>query len=279
MTYALLDDKTYRNKSLRACGAHAALLYTVTLIECAAEDGDGVLDAMAVKDAASMYDLTRQQQLAGRLVSAGMWHDAATLEDCPLCLEWTPKIGEGSYLIHEWWKPLLHKDGKNDPVKRDRELRRKRIWRNKALVLAIRNRDKDRCRYCGIRCSDPADPDRLAATRLTLDHVDPWGPDTAANLVVACRRCNGIKRDRTPAEAGMVLLKPGTRAEELEILPAHLAAGTGADTDQTPSAGVGSADQPHVRDARETGPGRHGPGRDGAGSGSGPGPEQTPGGR
>lgn len=260
MTYALLDDKTYRNRALRGCGAHAALLYSVALVECGAVDGDGVLTDMDVKDAAGLYDLPRYRGLAGKLFDAGLWHDHETLQDCASCLERTPKIDAGSFLIHEWWKPLLHKSGKDDPVKRERELRRKRIWRNKALVLAIRNRDQDRCRYCGVRCSDPSDPDRLAADRLTLDHVDPWGPDTLANLVVACRRCNGIKRDRTPEEAGMTLLKPGTKA----------------DTDQTPIEGACSDHQPHTGDARETGPGRHGPGQDGPGTGHGPDPEQTP---
>ena len=41
---------------------------------------------------------------------------------------------------------------------------------------------------------------------LTLDHVLPrhrGGPDTWENVVAACRRCNGKKGGRTPAEAHM----------------------------------------------------------------------------
>lgn len=61
-----------------------------------------------------------------------------------------------------------------------------------AEVLA---RDGHRCRYCG----EPAD---------TVDHIFPatrGGPQELWNLAAACRQCNSIKRDRTPAEAGMVL--------------------------------------------------------------------------
>ena len=60
----------------------------------------------------------------------------------------------------------------------------------------VYERDGQLCRYCG------------ATADLTIDHVVPrrhGGTDTAANLVVACRRCNGRKGGRTPAQAGMVL--------------------------------------------------------------------------
>lgn len=59
-------------------------------------------------------------------------------------------------------------------------------------------RDNGRCQYCG----QPA-PD------LTLDHVVPRsrkGPTSWDNVVACCRTCNSRKRDRTPEEAGMVLL-------------------------------------------------------------------------
>lgn len=45
---------------------------------------------------------------------------------------------------------------------------------------------------------------------LTLDHIVPkarGGSDSWENLVCACTSCNNKKGDRTPAEAGMPLLK------------------------------------------------------------------------
>jgi len=62
-------------------------------------------------------------------------------------------------------------------------------------------RDGNRCQYCG-KVRPPRD--------LTLDHVRPrsrGGGFTWENLVAACFACNNRKSDRTPEEAGMVLLR------------------------------------------------------------------------
>jgi hypothetical protein len=63
------------------------------------------------------------------------------------------------------------------------------------LRLQVYCRDSFACRYCG-----------AAGEQLTLDHVKPGGPDSALNLVTACASCNSQKGQRTPAEAGMVVL-------------------------------------------------------------------------
>lgn len=60
-------------------------------------------------------------------------------------------------------------------------------------------RDDGRCQYCGRE-------DAL----MTLDHVVPrcrGGESTWANLVTCCVGCNNKKGDRTPEEAGMMLLR------------------------------------------------------------------------
>ena len=47
--------------------------------------------------------------------------------------------------------------------------------------------------------------------RAGLDHVQPYaksGTEEEENLVTACTLCNSKKRDRTPEEAGMILLPP-----------------------------------------------------------------------
>lgn len=58
-------------------------------------------------------------------------------------------------------------------------------------------RDGHRCQYCG----------RAAEN---VDHVVPrsrGGPHVWENVVAACRRCNGRKKDRTPEEAAMRLAR------------------------------------------------------------------------
>jgi CRISPR/Cas system Type II protein with McrA/HNH and RuvC-like nuclease domain len=61
----------------------------------------------------------------------------------------------------------------------------------------IFKRDNNTCCYCG------------SQKNLTVDHVLPksrGGKNTWENMITSCFRCNGIKDDRTPEEAGMKML-------------------------------------------------------------------------
>lgn len=92
------------------------------------------------------------------------------------------QAGSGEYLT--WGKLTIA-----GPIKRKAisgERRRK-----------IFERDAYRCRYCG------------SYIDLVLDHLVPHirtQNDSDENLVAACRICNSKKKDRTPEEAGLVLL-------------------------------------------------------------------------
>jgi len=72
----------------------------------------------------------------------------------------------------------------------------------KRIVLSRKNiikRDNHQCQYCGTH-----------AGFFTVDHIIPkdrGGEDTWENLVCACTKCNNKKGNRTPDEAGMILLK------------------------------------------------------------------------
>lgn len=62
---------------------------------------------------------------------------------------------------------------------------------------AVLRRDGHACAYCGARAD-------------TVDHVLPrsrGGGDGWINLVAACQPCNARKGDRTPAEAGLTLIR------------------------------------------------------------------------
>jgi hypothetical protein len=61
-------------------------------------------------------------------------------------------------------------------------------------------RDRHTCAYCG---------GEFGYLKLTRDHITPasrGGRDVWMNVVTACRHCNGLKRNRTPEEAGVELI-------------------------------------------------------------------------
>jgi len=63
-------------------------------------------------------------------------------------------------------------------------------------------RDRYTCQFCG---------GAFPAHELTLDHVIPrsrGGHTDWDNLVACCHKCNNLKGDRLPEEAGLKLLRP-----------------------------------------------------------------------
>ena len=62
-------------------------------------------------------------------------------------------------------------------------------------------RDHSTCQYCG---------KQYPPSELTLDHVQPrsrGGESAWDKLVASCKRCNHKKRNRTPEDSGMHLLR------------------------------------------------------------------------
>jgi hypothetical protein len=74
-------------------------------------------------------------------------------------------------------------------------------------------RDRNTCQYCG---------NSFCYADLTMDHVIPksrGGDKSWTNIVACCKRCNSRKRDRTPEEARMPLLRePRTPNWTIEVL-------------------------------------------------------------
>lgn len=81
----------------------------------------------------------------------------------------------------------------------------------------VYQRDGHRCQFCGGYFDDK---------HLTYDHVTPrarGGLTTWTNIVTACKPCNTRKGNRTPAQAGMKLLKVPVRPHSLPMRPAMIA--------------------------------------------------------
>jgi 5-methylcytosine-specific restriction endonuclease McrA len=81
----------------------------------------------------------------------------------------------------------------------------RRVRRDRQAIkfsrLNIDSRDAFTCQFCG---------EQFPTEDLTFDHVMPraqGGRTTWDNIVTACVPCNTLKADRTPAGAGMKLLR------------------------------------------------------------------------
>lgn len=77
--------------------------------------------------------------------------------------------------------------------------------------INVLTRDGFRCCYCA---------KQLPIAKLTFDHVVPrdrGGRTDWLNITSACHPCNNKKRNRTPDEAGMKLLRPPTKPAYLPM--------------------------------------------------------------
>lgn len=94
-----------------------------------------------------------------------------------------------------------------DEVQQDRN--REYNSRLSLASLEIQARDGDNCRYCLCTVTPLLHKggDNTTDRSRTLDHVDPFDPETT-DRVVACRGCNRAKGRRTPQEAEMRLYPP-----------------------------------------------------------------------
>jgi hypothetical protein len=126
-------------------------------------------------------------------------------------------VVDGWVVMPVWW--LDDNPGPeiwNDEHARARLARNKALGRMPELCERIKTRDRSLCRYCGVRVRWGANNSDQGGT---YDHVDPDGENKLSDVVVACRRCNGRKKDRTPEQwieddpaGGLSLLPAGTTA-------------------------------------------------------------------
>lgn len=83
--------------------------------------------------------------------------------------------------------------------------RRGARWSRKAVL----QRDGYRCIYCGLEAGGRQKGSIINRGDFTVDHIIPrsrGGRSTWSNTACACPTCNNRKADRTPHEAGMVML-------------------------------------------------------------------------
>jgi hypothetical protein len=192
--WAKLDDGFLDHRKVFIAGdaigkngpAIAIGFYSIGLMYANKHLTDGRLPAAVVKQ---FHHVERPLVVAAALVEAGLWD-----------------VVDGGYQIHDFHDHNF--SAAQVKSSREWDRRRKALYSDVDLVEAVRARDRGRCRYCGVAVNWK---DRRGATGGQFDHVEPRGPNTVDNIVVACRGCNNRKHDRSPEEAGMVLLPPGSK--------------------------------------------------------------------
>jgi len=174
-----------------------------------------------------------RQHLRGRkldaFVASGLLHRAGHACECMKGQPWRPGA---AFYVHYYlqWNPTKEEV--------DVERAKRAELKDRDLLAAIRDRDKDMCRYCGCQTKWS---DRRSAGALVFDHVDPAQACGARNLVVACKSCNSRKGARTPEAAGMLLrpepdTDPGWSAPGDGQAPVAESFNVpGADVDQAPT--------------------------------------------
>lgn len=234
MTWFKVDDTLAAHPKARRAGLPAIGLWAVAGSWSSQQLEDGFVPGWFVESWPS------GRKLANALVSAKLWTPAV-------------KEGDKGWQFHQWDE----RQPSSDTVKAERRANaaRQKVARSPELRDAIRRRDGDLCRYCGCEVDFR---DKRSPHGGTYDHVIPDGPTDFENLAVTCRGCNARKGRRTPDEAGMELLPPGSKSDSS---PTQIRTPT-PDSD---TAGVSAGPLKDGSGRDGSGSGRVGPGRAGAG--------------
>lgn len=126
-------------------------------------------------------------------------------------VEWTAAMTlycKGSADILEEYDHTVHPEPLLRPAVIVLKTKVKRVWYTPRFTSKnIYERDEGQCQYCGIF---------VPFNEFEYEHVVPQsrgGLTNWDNIVLSCRACNQTKRDRTPEEAGMRLLKKPKRPQ------------------------------------------------------------------
>jgi hypothetical protein len=194
VAWGRLDDQMSDHPKIQAAGNAAVGAWARMLSWSGRYATDGLVPSGVARGYATRAELARLR--AAGPSGAPMLHGPG--DECR-CLVTGPAVPAGWYALHDF-------DQYNE---RGYELRlrraRKAELRDPALRLAVRDRDRDHCRYCGTLCT------LTGPRRLVLDHVEPgrtsWSRATRATRPrgtaprprLACNCCRPVSGDcRTP---------------------------------------------------------------------------------
>jgi hypothetical protein len=184
--FFMVDDQFQANRKVHALidmgpvGLQAIGLWTVVGSLVQAQLADGEVPTSAWRQIGNKPLFTK---LAKILVNAGLWEEH-----------------DDAWRYHDW-EDIGYAPGEKVKLRRART----KEMKNPDIVEAVKARDGDHCRYCKCKINWK---DKVGDNGATYDHVIPGLAKGVSNLVVACRKCNRKKAQRTPEQAGMTLLPP-----------------------------------------------------------------------
>lgn len=179
---------------------------------CQAALTDGVVSFVEI--VAKTLNPTISQQLADRLVAAGLWH--APGHSCERC----PAVAVDTFLFHDWFA-LGYDRGADVKVKRDKakELKDRKlinsVWARDCLDPS--NPNIGACRYCSKKLHKK---DTRGADGPEMDHIDPNKAVGVRNVVLACGSCNRKKAGKAPEAAGLVLQPAPAHSRSVDLVVA-----------------------------------------------------------
>jgi 5-methylcytosine-specific restriction endonuclease McrA len=195
MPWVRIDENAMDHPKVVSLSDGAFRLWVTGLAHCQRFLTDGVITAQAMRSLRAHTAKRRDEILA-----SGLWDRV-----------------EDGVQVHDY---LEWNDSRQTVMdNRDWGKRRRELYADPALLATIRSRDKDRCRYCG----KPVNwSDRRGPMGGTYDHVIARGPNTAENVVVACRGCNASKGDKPVDRCGMRLLPVPELVQNLNQSRPHI---------------------------------------------------------
>lgn len=186
MPFFMVDDQFHVNRKTQSLidmgstGLAALGLWTLAGSQVQAQTGDGQVLPAAWRLLGDKRLFTR---LAKVLVEVGLWEERV----------------EG-WEYHDWFD-IGYATGAKVKARRSRM----KELKNPDVIEAIKARDGSNCRYCNRKVNWN---DKTGDAGASYDHVIPGLARGVTNLVIACRKCNRTKAQRTPEQAGMTLLPP-----------------------------------------------------------------------
>lgn len=200
MTFFLVSDTLHGHPKWRQLSPEAKALWTTAGSHSCAYLTDGVIDRTehAPTIALETFGLTadtieRFERAAAELVARRLW-----------------RSHRRGWQFHQWLE--INRAAEDERMRRMRKQRTHQLHNTaagKRLKGQVIERDRNLCRYCAC-VLDPRGG--RAADGRTFDHVDPTGPNSLANVVLACSDCQRRKSDQLPEHAGMELLPAPTHA-------------------------------------------------------------------